>query len=69
VVSCLIFNGAGSFLGFFSVPPVPAFQRRKAPLNISAGLAESMETSAATSQLPPTVDFKGCQKEIAAAKT
>lgn len=28
-----------------------------------------METSAATSQLPPTVDFKGCQKEIAAAKT
>lgn len=50
------------------MPPLPAFQRRKAPLNIPAGLAESMETSAATSQLPPTLDFKGCQKEIAAAK-
>lgn len=40
-MNCLIFRSTGSLQGFLSLPPLPAFPKRKAPVNLPAGLAGS----------------------------
>lgn len=61
----LILSRAGSFPGFFSLSPLPAFQKS---FNVPAGwLRDSLGSPSC--HFPLTVGFRGCQTKIAAAKT
>lgn len=65
MMHCLIFSRADSFLRFLSLPPLPAFQKRKTTVNIPAGLAKRQRGNhmLPLSNFPPPLWFLRAVRE------